>query len=361
MKASPVELASRAGPHLARLRARGSAREIARALRREAVLRGGARRTELALARAARSRAPVVVGPFLGEVGFEVLYWIPMVRRLLARHGIARERVTAVSRGGAEDWYSDLAAGYVDALDLIPPQELAAGLNERRREAGDEKQLWMADIDRDIIERVRPRFSDGPPVVVHPSLMYVRLRYFWAGERPLSFVGRRMAYRRIAPVPEPTPGLDLSRDYVAVKPYASSCFPDSEDNRRFVRDLLARLSRSVDVVLLTQDQPLDGHAEYPVEVGERVHLAGRFMRPRDNLAVQTRIVAGARALVCTYGGFSYLGSLLGVPVHAFYSAPNFNRTHAEVLRLARSELGDPPFELLDVRGGASLDADGLGC
>ena len=43
---------------------------------------------------------PIVVGPWLGEVGFELLYWIPFLRWALAEAGIAADRVTVVSRGG---------------------------------------------------------------------------------------------------------------------------------------------------------------------------------------------------------------------------------------------------------------------
>ena len=45
---------------------------------------------------------PVVVGPWLMEIGFELLYWIPYLRAQLRRLGIPKERVIAISRGGAE-------------------------------------------------------------------------------------------------------------------------------------------------------------------------------------------------------------------------------------------------------------------
>ena len=40
---------------------------------------------------------------------------------------------------------------------------------------------------------------------------------------------------------------------------------------------------------------------------------------RDNLAVQSAIVSRARGFVGTYGGFSYLAPLYGVPAVSFYS------------------------------------------
>src|SRR5665648_81960 len=47
---------------------------------------------------AAEDTRPIVVGPWLMEIGFELLYWIPYLRAQLARLGIPKERVIAVSR-----------------------------------------------------------------------------------------------------------------------------------------------------------------------------------------------------------------------------------------------------------------------
>ena len=44
-----------------------------------------------------------------------------------------------------------------------------------------------------------------------------------------------------------------------------------------------------------------------------VQLLPENLTPRENLAVQTALVAGAPAFVGTYGGFSYLAPFLGVP------------------------------------------------
>ena len=80
----PGSTAVSARRRLARLVKTGSPRVVARAARRELVWR----RHEASVARAAREGRRLLVGPFLGEVGFELLYWIPVVRRLLAEHGV---------------------------------------------------------------------------------------------------------------------------------------------------------------------------------------------------------------------------------------------------------------------------------
>src|SRR3712207_9549526 len=62
------------------------------------------------------------------------------------------------------------------------------------------------------------------------------------------------------------------------------------------------------------------------------------MTAHDNLAVQTRVVAGARALFATYGGFSYLAPFLGVPSYSWYSHQNYNPAHMDVMERASRSL-----------------------
>ena len=64
-------------------------RNVSAAARRELVVRTSVLRAKRELRRAARTGERVLVGPFLGEVGYELEYWIPFARRELRRHGIA--------------------------------------------------------------------------------------------------------------------------------------------------------------------------------------------------------------------------------------------------------------------------------
>ena len=44
------------------------------------------RHVEKLEARAASWNEPVIIGPWIGEVGYELLYWIPFLRWILASH-----------------------------------------------------------------------------------------------------------------------------------------------------------------------------------------------------------------------------------------------------------------------------------
>ena len=314
--------------------ARTSPSVVARAARRELVWR----RHEAALARALRERRRrLLVGPFLGEVGFELLYWLPVLRRLLA--GVEPERVTVLARGGAGGWYRDVAADAIDVLELVPPEGYVDELVERRRREGNTKQFFPDRLDRRLTRLALDRVGDA--AVVHPLLMYSRMRFVLEGLQPPAAATRIGDYRPLA-VEERALPPGCPPDYVAVKLYFSDSFPDGEASRELAATLLAELAGETDVVVLTSGTQLDEHREW-VPGGAHIHDSSAWVTPHDNLAVQTALVARARALVATYGGFSYLGPMLGVPTLSLYTQEVFQWVHLHVLRAAYP---DADYELI---------------
>lgn len=296
---------------------------------REIVVRSSARQTERALDRAAGTNGRILLGPFLGEIGYELEYWIPFMRRQLHRRGVDPDRVTVMTRGGAALWYRDFATQELDVLELLTPEEYLPRLEERRARAGDLKQLRLERFDRELIALARERL--GEIAVVHPSLMFERLRGLWFRGTPLAELWSRLEYRPLAVDAERLPG--LPEDYVAVKLYFNECIPASPEVEQFLRSVIERLAAETDVVLLSTGLFVDDHEEWATR-RDRVYGIEHLLRPEDNLAVQTRIIAGARGLVATYGGFSYLGPFLGVPTLTFYEREQTVPLHLEVLRLA---------------------------
>lgn len=301
------------------------------AARRELV----SRRHEASVARAARQGRRLLVGPFLGEVGYELLYWIPLVRRLLAEHGVRRDRVTVLARGGAGSWYRDFAEHSLELLDLIAPERYLDELVERRRREGHAKQFFPDPFDERLMALALQRIGDA--AAVHPLLMYSRLRFLWEGlqrpeEAPL-LADYRLLDREAWRLPP-----DCPPDYIAVKLYFSDPFPDDEASRQLAARVLEELAGESEVVVLTSGMQLDEHREW-VPAGTRIHDSSAWVRPQDNLAVQSALVARSRAFACTYGGFSYLGAMLGVPTLALQTRePDpYSRVHLAVLRAALPE------------------------
>jgi hypothetical protein len=90
---------------------------------------------EREVARLATGSHPLIVGPWLSEVGYEVLYWIPFVRWVQATYHVDPERLIVATRGGAAVWYSDITRRSVELFDLLPPAAYAER-NARRAEQG---------------------------------------------------------------------------------------------------------------------------------------------------------------------------------------------------------------------------------
>ncbi|MDQ3645193.1 MAG: hypothetical protein M3356_06795, partial [Actinomycetota bacterium] len=279
-------------------------------------------RVRAELAGLARGDGPVLAGPFMGEVGFELLYWLPFVRWAVEQEPGLRGRLVLVSRGGTASWAADLdAAGYVDVLSLISPEELV-----RRRPSL--KQREVSALDEELLAAVRDHLGVGDPGVLHPSLLfdlYYRMvkhdrRAFAAAVAPTEDGARGLAasYRPIAP-PGPLPEAGLPDEYVAVRFYGRASLPASAENQELVRRLVANLADKVPVVLLGHDLELDDHSDIGAGRGERILSVAHLMRPADNLEVQTRVLAGARGFVGTYGGLSYLAPSLGLPSLALTS------------------------------------------
>jgi hypothetical protein len=164
------------GRRLTRLARTGSPSVVARAARRQLIWR----RHETAVARAIEEGRRLLVGPFLGEVGFELLYWLPVLHRLLG--GVDAERVTVLARGGAAAWYGDLAAASIDVLDLVSPEGYLDELVARRRREGNTKQYFPDRLDERLTRLALERA--GEAAVVHPLVMYSRMRFVLEGLQP---------------------------------------------------------------------------------------------------------------------------------------------------------------------------------
>jgi hypothetical protein len=289
---------------------------------------------------AKRGDGPIIVGPWLSELGFEVLYWIPFLTWCQERFELPRERLTVVSRGGVRAWYSGLTDNYVELLDVIPPKEMRQLTEERWAKSGGQKQMELGPFDRFALNRAGLGITRSGREVLHPSVMYWLFRRFWRGQEPIQSVLKRTNHARFV-VPEvPEVAARLPADYVAVKFYFRPSFPNTAENRRMARDLVARLSHNVPVVLLNTGIQVDDHAE--LSFGDEI-AAGRAIPvldgidPARNLAAQAVAIAGARAFVGTYGGLSYLAPAYGVSSFAVHSAPeHFLRSHLAVARAAAS-------------------------
>ena len=302
-----------------------------------------ARRVEQML----RHDRPIIVGPWTGEVGFELLYWVPFVRWTIAKYHIDPSRLVVVSRGGTASWYAPLAARYVDIFSLVTPDQFKAATEDAK------KQRRVGEFDAQIVAGVRETHGLQEAELLHPGMMYRLFNPFWKELATVARVDAYTDYRQLTGDAADAIG-GLPDDYVAARFYFSDCFPDTPENRLFVASTLETLSRQTNVVLLNAPFAVDDHRDFSPAGGRVMSVADR-MTPQTNLAVQTAVIARARAFVGTYGGYSYLAPFHGVPAVAFYSARTFKPHHLHLAHRVFERLGGADVVAFDVAHASLLN------
>lgn len=309
--------------------------------------------------RLADAGLPLVVGPWMSEVGYEALYWVPFVRWFASAYHIKPENLLVLSRGGAGAWYGDITPNRIEVFDRITPEAFAAYNNARQDAPGGTIKQWgISDFEQRLIDQARAEWGWSKANVLHPSLMYQLFRQFWAGNRPLGFVDDHTIYRKIAaPSAQEAPLPGLPDEYVAVKFYAAQSLQDTTENRRLLRDLLAGIAERYPIVMLDTGLALDDHGEFSLPTGARVISAREWMTPQNNLAVQSRLIAGAHSFVGTCGSIAWLAPMLGTDTMAVMTDVKFLNVHLHVARRVYRLIEGGRFTPFDLGGLAPL---GLG-
>ena len=347
-------------------RLRAAPKPIVRMMRRQAreqehrAFRREAEEIDATIASLAEGKAPIIVGPWLAEVGYEVLYWIPFLRWFQDAHGIPSDRFAVVSRGGMESAYAGIAGRYVDLFDLTTAKDLAARNRQRRADAegGGQKQSASSTLDDELLAEVRTRLGLSDARVCHPSLMFKLFREVWHGNLPMDLLWRRTRYEstRLA---SPPASLPVPADFIAVKLYSGPALSMSDPTRETLRQLVARAAAIAPVVLLDVDLGIDEHRDLELKDLPNVTSAGSLMNARTNLGVQLALIARSRFFLSTCGGLAWLSPFLGVPTVAVYDSDHLLAPHLFVARQAGKLTGAAEFSPLDLRGVTRLGLEGV--
>lgn len=321
--------------------------------REHAAFRREAAAVDAEIARLTAGTGPILLGPWLAEVGYEVLYWIPFLRWLQDAHGVQPHRLFVVSRGGMESAYRGIAGGgYADLFDLMTPSELAARNAERRAsaEGGGQKQSGLSALDEELLAAARTRLGIGHAAVCHPSLMFRLFRHVWHGNLPADLFWRRTRYVATArtglegPLPAGVPD-----DFIAVRMYAGPALSAAAATRAAVRAVVARAAAIAPVVLLDFDAGIDEHQDFTLDDLPGVTSVRSSMTARTNLGVQLQLIARARFFLGTCGGLAWTAPFLGVPTVALYDSDHLLLPHLFLARQAGRAAGAADFTVLDLR------------
>jgi hypothetical protein len=319
------------------------------AARRRAHLaeRWGFYRTEWGIEReleaVAASGKTIIAGPWLSEVGFETLYWVPFLHWFRHAFRVPSNRLVALSRGGTEAWYRGIADRYVEIWDDLDPAEYA----RRNAQRPTTKQYELSDLDGDVLAAATRRLDTDDVAVLHPGMMYRLFTLYWSGQRAMGFVDSHVRFTRVE-APQVIERQLLPPEYIAAKFYAARSLPDTPDIRAQLRRIVDAASERLPVVLLDTGLVLDEHEDYVID-GGRIISARQWMTPRNNLGVQTQIVAGAREFLGTCGSIAWLAPRLGTDTSAFYVDPKWLHAHLAVAMRAYHKLNAGRFAVADLR------------
>ena len=161
--------------------------------------------------------------------------------------------------------------------------------------------------------------------------MYKLFLPFWKEQLTVRRVDDYSHYHTITPRPFQHSPAGFPRPTSRSGFISVRAFPIPPTTARSWNPPCAALAATTDVVLLNTGIRVDDHQDYTPGRESRIHTVDDLMTPERNLDIQTAVIAGARAFVGTYGGYSYLAPLCGVPSLAFYSVRDaFYALHREL-------------------------------
>jgi hypothetical protein len=260
-----------------------------------------------------RSSAPILCGPWHGEIGFESLYWVPFLKKL----GIPRERLIPITRGGAHLWYP--ADRHVEIFTLREPKDLRIQAILRHQQTGMLKQQGWTAFDRAIVQDAAKALGLTRYHVLHPSWMYRTLEAFWEQRRGLTWLADRVD---ISPFPAlEADGLKLPERFVAARFYARATFMLSEATQTVATETIKQVAQHQPVILLNSPVHADEHVDFALPAIPNVYKASDLikMTPENNLMAQSAILSKAQGFVGTYGGLAQLALMFGKPTVSLYA------------------------------------------
>lgn len=264
--------------------------------------------------------SPLIIGPWLGEVGPELQYWIPWLQHLKAQGVFGQRRLIAVSRGGTAAWYRQLTSEYGEVFTLVDKATYQAIRQERKTE----KQFAWTPGERTCMQQIAQHFGVKQYETLHPSAMWARILPYFQERKPLAWFLSQLDFQPIIPAADLAQDylrdISLPEQYIVARFYVSELFPATALTKQFVHDLFAQITPQLPIVAMVSTQQLDDHAIFKMPEMARVQLVPIDQQLESNLGVQTAIIQRSSGFVGTYGGVTVLPGLVGKPCLGFIGA-----------------------------------------
>jgi len=250
-------------------------------------------------------------------VGFECLYWIPFLASLRERFHLDPRRFVIVTRGGAAVWYGPQRKA-VELYDYMPLSDVRLTQLDAFTAKKSVKQTELTPWEAAFLKQTAIRLGMGRYHVLHPSLMYQALKPWWGLQMTAHDCMQQLHFEPLT-VPVVPVELELpDAPYIAVKFYTRPTWPHTEQLQTWTQDTVTKLATKANLVLLDAGLHTDDHGEMNLPTTHQIVSLKGKLTPQNNLAIQSAVLAKARAFVGTYGGTMQLAVRLGVPSAGFY-------------------------------------------
>lgn len=301
-----------------------------------------------------RGDIPLWFGPFLGEIGYELLYWRGFVNSVRSELGLSHDQVAVISRGGVAGWYGVVEKNYSDLYQLIGESNLA-------KIQTDVYPVRFESEHQAIVKAVKGnrRFW------VHPRLMHQAIAEFKTDPSTLPKIAKIISHSPIREQDMLRSDSNLRRiweklqeslpsRYIAVKIYAGSNLNDPSFGGT-IEDALRIISREIPVVALSNTETTSSHSDWGISLQEV--LKPMIDVPKSlNLGVQTLLIGKSQAFWGTYGGFSYLPLYLKKASLVFKDGATIQKRAHEVMESHAVTTLGTSYKVLDLSKENLIDA-----
>jgi hypothetical protein len=243
-------------------------------------------------------------GPFLGEVGYELLYWRGFVQSIRSEIGLSLDQIAVISRGGVAGWYGVAEENYSDLYQLIGESNLA-------RIQTDAYPMRFDSAHQAVVKAV----NGDRRFWVHPRILHQAIAEFKADPSTLPKLANRISHSPILEQEMLRGDSNLRRvwerlqeslpsRYISVKIYKGSNLNDPSFSSH-IAIALRQLSQEMPVVALSDTETTSSHSDWDISLPEVIRPMKNVPKSL-NLGIQTLIIGRSQAFWGTYGGFSYL-------------------------------------------------------
>lgn len=275
----------------------------------------------------------IVLGPWIGELGYELLYWIPFLRFLKSKGVFDNKECIVISRGGMQYWYSDICTEYIEIFDQITLEEYTLLRKRFYSEQVSNKNIYTSATEILIAKKCRADYE----FLFSQSIMFSFLNQF------IKSLGKRATLNFFTSVlqleiPEDFPKTNNfqfpeNEKYIITNFYSRPSFQITLADISKINAMLFDLSKEFRIIRIDEFTYDLEHNELS-NIYDGIPYQGiESIGISSNLLVKTALIRNADFYIGTYGGPSYLSVLNGIPTFVFSSSyEGLNPMHENLIR-----------------------------